>query len=349
MMRFVLIGLGMVAKTHVNAIAAAKAAGCELYGVMSRSKDSAEAFLSTVDSVNTADVKIFEDIEIVASDPNVDAVALCTPPNARLNFVKTLAKAGKPILMEKPVERTAKAARELVDVCEEHDVPLGIFFQHRMRDVSLRLAEMLEGGALGAIRIVEIAVPWWREQSYYDEPGRGTYARDGGGVLISQAIHTLDLALTYTGPVVKVQAMARTTAFHQMESEDYVTAGVEFASGAIGSIVASTASYPGDAESIVLHCEKGSATLKSGVLTIAWQSGETEVIGETAATGGGADPMAFTHEWHQAIFQDFAAAVKQGRKPVASGRDALAVHDLIEAITISSKEERAVTLRPTEN
>jgi predicted dehydrogenase len=121
-------------------------------------------------------------------------------------------------------------------------------------------AELGRGRCLGALGYAEIAVPWWREQSYYDEPGRGTYARDGGGVLISQAIHTIDLALSLTGPVAEVQAMTATTRFHAMEAEDVAVAGLRFANGAVGSLTASTASFPGGAEWIRLHFERASAS-----------------------------------------------------------------------------------------
>jgi len=181
--------------------------------------------------------------------------------------------------------------------------------------------------------IAEVCVPWWREQSYYDEPGRGTYERDGGGVLISQAIHTLDLMLSLTGPVSYVAAMAHTTSLHQMESEDYVSASMKFSSGAVGSLVASTAHYPGGAESITLHFSQCVAHLQSGVLTLTWRDGREEQFGETSTTGGGADPMAFTHTWHRSIIEDFSNAVRTGNKPCVTGREALQVHALIDAFT----------------
>jgi predicted dehydrogenase len=209
-----------------------------------------------------------------------------------------------------------------------------------MRAASLKAADLVTSGALGGLGLAEITVPWWREQSYYDEPGRGSYARDGGGVLISQAIHTIDLALSLAGPVAQVQAMMATTRFHQMESEDFATAGLRFANGAVGSLVASTASFPGGAETISLHFDKASVHLGSGVLTVRWRDGREEQFGATATTGGGADPMAFTHEWHQAIIEDFADALIEERAPVASGRAALAAHHLIDAIARSASEGR---------
>ncbi len=335
-MTCVLVGTGMVARTHLAALRAA-APGVRLKGVTARRPDSAKAF---AEAAGEPALQVYPDIAAIAADPEVTTVVIATPPDARAALVRPLAEAGKHILLEKPVGRTSAEAEEVVCLCEDAGVRLGIFFQHRMRAASLKAAELVASGTLGALGLVEITVPWWREQAYYDEPGRGTYARDGGGVLISQAIHTIDLALSLAGRVVQVQAMTATTRFHQMESEDFATAGLRFANGAVGSLVASTASFPGGAETITLHFDKASLHLGSGVLTLRWRDGREETFGATASTGGGADPMAFTHDWHQAIIEDFADALNEGRAPVASGRDALAAHHLIDAIAASAKEGR---------
>jgi predicted dehydrogenase len=342
-MRAALIGLGMVADTYVAAIAATEGR-IALAGVCSSHADKAARFAERVAPRLGAAPRVYAGAAELAADPEIDFVILATPPNARSAAVAALAAAGKPILMEKPVERTAAAARAIVETCEAAGVPLGVVLQHRMRASARQLSALLAEGRLGPLGLVEIVVPWWRPQSYYDEPGRGTYARDGGGVLISQAIHTLDLALSLAGPVTRVQAMARTTRLHRMDSEDVVTAGLDFANGAVGSLFASTASHPGAAETITLHGTEGSARLIAGRLELSWRDGSTEEIGEASATGGGADPMAFTHAWHQAILEDFAEALAAGRAPAVTGRAALAVHDLIEALTRSSAEGRAVTL-----
>lgn len=324
-----LIGTGMVAGTHVAAIKASDKVA--LKGVTARRPESAQAFAAE------HGVEAYSDVAAIAADPAIDFAIIVTPPNARLDLIEPLAKAGKPILLEKPVARDGKEAEQVVKLCEDAGVKLGIVFQHRMREASKKAAELVASGTLGALGIAEIKVPWWREQAYYDEPGRGTYARDGGGVLISQAIHTLDLALSLTGPVASVQAMTATSKFHTMESEDFATAGLRFANGAIGSLVASSASFPGGAETITLHFEKASLHLGSGVLTVSWRNDETETFGASATTGGGADPMAFTHEWHQGIIEDFCDAISENRDPVVTGRAALASHALIDAITASSK------------
>lgn len=338
-----LIGLGMVADTHLFALADLKHR-LILKGIHARSRTSVEAFAAKAEEHIGHAPQKYGSIADIAADSELDFAIIATPPNARREIVEALAASGINILMEKPIERTCTAATEIVELCETQGVKLGVVFQHRVRAASQKLHELVVSGAFGQMRLVEAYVPWWREQAYYDEPGRGTYARDGGGVLISQAIHTLDLMLSLTGTVAEVQAMARTTAFHQMEAEDFVTAGLDFDNGATGSLVASTACFPGAAESITLHFDKAVALLKSGKLEISWRDGRTEVFGADASTGGGADPMAFTHDWHRDILNDFADSITENRAPLASGRDALNVHMLIDALVQSSNQKRAVTL-----
>ncbi|GIT90001.1 dehydrogenase [Jannaschia pagri] len=338
-----MIGAGMVAATHLRAIRAL-VGRVTLVGVMARQAASAQALIDQADW----DVrpKVYASLADVARDPAVDIAVVVAPPNARLDVIAPLADAGQHILLEKPVARTAEEAAQVVALCDAANVRLGVFFQHRMREASRAAQTLVASGDLGSLGLVEVAVPWWREQSYYDDPGRGTYARDGGGVLISQAIHTLDLALSLAGPVVSVQAMTATTRLHDMEAEDFATAGLRFANGAVGSVVASTAAYPGKAETIVLHFERASLTLDSGVLRVAWRDGRVETVGGQAGTGGGADPMAFTHEWHQGIIEDFVDALHAGRPPIAPGAQALAVHRLITAIETSARTGQRTEVLP---
>lgn len=332
------VGTGMAATPHALALRDLSD-GIDVRGVYSRNGEKRRAF------AEKHGFPAAESIEALADDPAVDAVILITPPNQRLDLVRRFAGAGKHILMEKPVERTTEAAEEIVRVCEANGVKLGIVFQHRYREASQKLKSLVDECALGEIGLVRASIPWWREQSYYDEPGRGTYERDGGGVLISQAIHTLDLMLSLTGPVAEVQAVAATTRFHEMESEDFVAGGMRFAAGFPGAVMATTASFPGDAESITLDCNKASAHLQSGTLTVSWRDGRTETFGEKGGTGGGADPMAFPHGWHRDLIAEFEKAVRGGTEPVPCGRDALDAHRLIDALIASSRERRAVEIQ----
>ena len=329
-MKTALIGLGMVSGTFADAIRNSN--DITLKSIHARNPESRAAFLAKHPTLGATAA---DSVEAIANDPDIDFVILATPPNARAGIIDVLVAAGKPILMEKPVERTLAAATAIVAQCEAANVPLGIVLQHRTRPMVATLHDKIP--ALGALISAEVNIPWWRPQSYYNEPGRGTYARDGGGVLLSQGIHTLDLMLSLTGPAAEVTAMTATSGFHRMESEDFVCAGVKFANGALGQIFASTASFPGRGETIGLHFANGSALLEPTRLTIDWQDGRHEEIGTTGASGAGADPMAFTSDWHRSIIEDFAQAVKTGKAPIVSGRDALTVHRLITALEHSGR------------
>lgn len=335
-MKCALIGLGMVARTYADAIR--NSAGLDLALVHARSAESRRAFLKAHPDLGARAAESVA--EIAASE--VDFIILTTPPNARAEIVAALAEAGKPILMEKPVERDLAAATALVALCEDRGLPLGIVLQHRARPVVADLRARL--AALGPLRMAEVHIPWWRPQGYYDEPGRGSYARDGGGVMISQAIHTMDLMLSLTGPVAEVNALTATTALHQMEAEDFVTAGLRFESGAVGMLFATTASFPGRGETITLHCAQGSARLEAGQLEIHHHDGSSETIGQAAGSGAGADPMGFTSDWHRWVIEDFAESLRAGRPPMVPGRAALAVHRLIAALEKAGAEGRTVAL-----
>lgn len=337
-MKAVLVGLGMVADMHANAIAATEGK-VKLHGVFARRTDQARAFAD-----QHGVTKVYSDFGQICADPAVDFVILATPPDARANYVAQLAAAGKPVLLEKPIERDAKRAREIVETCEAANVPAGVLLQHRARPAALELHRRVAAGALGQIGSVEVRVPWWRDQGYYDAPGRGTFDRDGGGVMITQAIHTIDMMLHLAGPVTDVQGLTQTTPLHRLEAEDFAGALLRFASGAVGTLMASVTHYPGGAEEIVLNGTKASARLTAAQLIWTPRDGAEEVIGDEASTGGGADPMAFSHAWHQAVIEDFALALRENRPPLVPARSALAAQALIDAIGLSSRTGQRITL-----
>jgi predicted dehydrogenase len=204
--------------------------------------------------------------------------------------------------------------------------------QHRFRPASLRLRERLGEGALGQIVAGSMIVPWWRPQSYYDEPGRGTVARDGGGVLLTQAIHTLDLFRSLVGISAVEAAQAATTALHRMETEDYVSALVRLGNGAPGTVTATTAFLPGHPERIEIMGTLGSASLVGGGLQIAYLDGRRETMEAEGATGSGANIMDFPHDAHRAVIADFLDACRDGRDPTISGEEALASQRVVDAI-----------------
>ncbi|WP_299651427.1 Gfo/Idh/MocA family protein [uncultured Tateyamaria sp.] len=341
-MNVLMIGAGMVAQTHILALRDNQA-GARLMGVLGRDAARVAPVCAEASLTLGYDVAPFTDIETaLAARP--DMAIVITPPDARTEFAHALSRAGVPTLMEKPVERSLTNAREVVDIYARSDVTLGFCFQHRTRLAAQGLKQKLDGGTLGDLVHVEMRVPWWRDQSYYDAPGRGTYARDGGGVMINQAIHTLDLALWLAGPVGQVQAMMRTSPLHRMEAEDIAAALFIFQTGASGVLTATTTAYPGGTESITLTTTKARCHLEGDSLRVDWLSGDVEIVApdDAVSTGGGADPMAFTHAWHQAILEDFVAALSETRPPLAPPDDALHVHAVIDAMEQAARSGTVV-------
>lgn len=335
-----LIGAGMIAKTHVAALSAARDIAA-LKVIVSRHPEKArylEALCKGQDPIFSTD------LAAVAADPSIQMAIVATPPSVRQDVIAELANAGTHILLEKPVGRTVDEARAVVDICDRAGVTLGVLFQHRMRAPSQAAARHVASGALGKLGLVEIDVPLWRDQSYYDELGRGTYARDGGGVMITNAIHSIDLALSLAGPVTTVRSMTATTPLHQMEAEDFAIAGLQFACGAVGSFVASTAMYPHRTEIIRLHFENGSLRIDKDGLEISWRNGRTDIEGNVEVAGDDIPLAGGKYEWHQAVITDFVQAIRTGGKPMVTGREALISHQLIAAIETSSKTGQPVDL-----
>jgi len=335
--RIAVIGLGMAVTPHARSLLDLRDR-VEVVHAFSRSEGRRRAFAERFDFPTTGN------LEQIVSDRSIAAVMILTPPSSHLELVERVAAAGKHILLEKPLERSTERALRLVEAAERAGIRLGVVFQHRFREASEHLRRLLRQGALGELAAANVISPWWRPQSYYDEPGRGTLARDGGGVLITQAIHTLDLLLSLTGPVAEVAAITGMTRLHRMETEDFAGAGLRFANGAYGALIATTAGYPGLPERIELIGTKGTAILSAGVLTLHYHDGREERFGEEQGTGGGADPMAFPHDAHRAVLADFLDAIDRDREPRVTGREALRVHRLIDAVLRASAERRIVAL-----
>jgi predicted dehydrogenase len=172
-------------------------------------------------------------------------------------------------------------------------------------------------------------------------------ARDGGGVLLTQAIHTLDVMMDLAGPVERVSALCRTSPLRSIDTEDIACAAVSFRNGALGVVDATTTAYPGYPERIEFAGTKGSAVWEAERLVVHRQGQPPMQIEGSSAGGGGADPMAFSHEWHRRLIEDFLDAVRTGQQPLASGRSALAVHALIDAMLASSKAGTPVEVAST--
>ena len=317
-----IIGLGPAALPHAKSLLDLSERA-EVRHAVSRSKERTEAFAAQFP------FPVSNDIDAALADDGVRAVIVLTPPSAHLAVAEKCFAAGKHVLVEKPLELTVAAGEKLVAVARKADRRLGVVLQHRFRPASLRLKAALAASELGMIAAGFLTVPWWRPQAYYDEPGRGTMARDGGGVLLTQAIHSLDLFRSLVGVSAVRAADVATTALHRMETEDYVAALVRLGNGAPGTVLATTAFNPGHPERIEIIGTKASAALIGGSLKIAWLDGREEVVAAEGDTGSGANIMGFPHDAHRAVIADFLDAIAQDRDPMVSGEEALASQRLI--------------------
>jgi len=284
---------------------------------------------------------VVSDLEPIFTDETIDALMVLTPPNSHGELVQRAAETGKHVLLEKPLEISTERALHMVEAAERAGVKLGVVLQHRFRPVSVALARLIEEGRLGELVGVSAKLANWRPQSYYDQPGRGTKARDGGGVLLTQGIHTLDLLISLAGLPEEVAAYAVTTKVHRMETEDFVAGAIRFPNGAIGTVSATTCAYPGSPDSIEFIGTRGTARIEGASMVAQFHDG-TEIRQDDGVLGGGAgaDPMAFPHDHHRAVLSDFLDAIEAGTQPKVSGREALKVHRLIDALLRSAETGR---------
>jgi UDP-N-acetyl-2-amino-2-deoxyglucuronate dehydrogenase len=288
---------------------------------------------------------VVDSADAIFKDRSIDYVLILTPPNTHLQLVQQAAETGKHVLIEKPLDITLERAEQLVETARKASIRLGVTLQRRFRQSFVETARRIAEGELGEIVSASMKLANWRPQTYYDEPGRGTLARDGGGVLMTQAIHMIDQLIALAGLPVKVNCLATTTPLHTIETEDLVHATLRFGNGAIGALSATTAAYPGFPDSLEILGTRGSAKLEGDCGIISLLDGQTIPLTDGIPDhGSGADPMAFSHHHHRALHANFLDALEADRSPRVSGNEALAAHRLIDALLRSSKDGRTVRL-----
>lgn len=324
-LRVAIIGLGMAAGHHARSLIDL-ADQVDMVGVYSPTETRRLAFAAQY-GFPPAD-----DLAAVFDTNFADAVLILTPPNTHLELVEKAANAGQHILLEKPLDISLDRAKAIVSITRNAGVLLSVVLQNRFRSSFVALQTMLRTEQLGTILEASMNVRNWRPQHYYDEPGRGTLARDGGGVLLTQAVHAIDLLLNLAGMPTMVSAFARTTSIHRMETEDLVNAVFSFENGATGTLNATTCAYPGYPERIELICTKGTAFLTGDNLQASLHDGRTVSAGANMVSGFGSDPMAFGHELHRELLANFVGAITRGERLVVEGDDALRAHTFIDNI-----------------
>ena len=335
-LRIAVVGAGMASAPYVTSLQQL-GARVEVAWLVARSFDRIALAAQQLPGARTT-----TELDDVLGDPSVAAAFVLTPPNTHLELVARLAAAGKHVLLEKPLEVNALKAEQVIAACRAAGVRLGVMLQHRLRPASIAMKRLVDGGSLGEMTCASVDMRWWRPQSYYDEPGRGSRARDGGGVLLTQGIHTLDNYLHIVGAPTEVVAFANTSAIHQMECEDVVAAALRYRNGATAALNATVAAYPGFPERIEYCGTLGTATLAGGQLDVHYLDGRSETIGSTQMLGGGANPMAFSHHAHMAVIEDFLDAVDNGRAPAIDGASVLPVQRLIDTLLESASTRQVL-------
>ncbi|MHA6523260.1 Gfo/Idh/MocA family protein [Tessaracoccus sp. G1721] len=357
-LRFAVVGCGSIAPTHVRALQQL-AGRVELVACSDIVPERAEALAAEFGLTAMS----YDD---VLADPRIDAVSVCVPSGRHAEVGVPALLAGKHVIIEKPMEVTLEAADRLIAAQRSSGRTLAVVSQHRFDRAAQVVHEAVSDGRLGALVLAECRVPWFRTQEYYDSgEWRGTWALDGGGALINQGVHTVDLLRWMCGPVESVYAQARTATHERIEVEDVVCATVTFANGAIATVMASTSAYPGFPASLSLHGTGGGAVINGDRLaSLALQDG-TALGGETTtahaqqvASGGTraatravdeasdlpADPADVWGEAHRLQLLDFVDAVAEGRDPLVDGVGGRQSLELVLAIYESARTGSVVRL-----
>src|SRR5580698_66277 len=286
------------------------------------------------------DAEFVETVEELCEHPLVDYVDVCTLPNFRLRVVELCALTGKHVLVQKPMAIDLATAEKMISLANEAGIQLGVVSQHRFDDSAQFLKRAIKDGRLGRILQADAYVKWYRSAEYYSRPVKGSWAGEGGGALISQAIHQVDVLLHLIGAVDEVFGYWHPGALHKIESEDLVCAGMRYASGATGVIQAATALWPGYPERYEIHGTKGSAIVTGDQLTT-WDvqddSGEPAPLAQLAKSGA-SDPMAISLTPFERQLADFGEACKTGKPAASSGIEGYRALQLVRSIYDSCTE-----------
>lgn len=344
---FGIIGCGNIGPIHAAAIAAVK--GAKLAAV----SDVIEASAQKLAGPYGADA--YGDFRAMLDRKDIHAVCLCVPSGMRAEMAEVCAAAGKHILSEKPLEVTTKRIDRIIKATDKAGVLLGCIFQSRFSEGAQHVKKALDEGRFGKVALGDAYIKWYRSPEYYASGAwRGTRKLDGGGVLMNQGIHQIDLLQWFLGPVKTVRAHTANVLHTGLEVEDTAAATLEFESGALGIIEGSTATWPGLSSDVNILGSDGGAKLCDGKL-IYWHFKKSKPVdkkieaamkNESELGSGAADPLAnLKIEGHRRQIEDFAKAIQQGRKPAIDGREGRNAVELIEAIYKAAATGKTVSLR----
>jgi predicted dehydrogenase len=328
------IGAGSIGRMHIRAF---RDLGARVVAVSSRRAEQADLVAREEGCAATTDA------EELASRPDIDLVSITTSSGSHARLALAAIAAGKHVVIEKPMAMNAADARRIIDAANARGVLLSVISQRRFEPVHQIVKATIDRGELGRLLLVEARCPYYRSQEYYDSADwRGTIAEDGGA-LMNQSIHSVDLMLWLAGPAREVVGRTATQT-HRMEAEDLALAIVRFASGALGTITASTSIRPGFLPALDLFGEKGSIRLEGASVTH-WSVPDVEMpAGGGAASAGVANPQLASHEHHRTQLADVLAALEAGRAPAVTGEDGLRAVELVDGVYQSARTNRPVVL-----
>jgi UDP-N-acetyl-2-amino-2-deoxyglucuronate dehydrogenase len=340
-----IIGCGMIANFHARAVADIR--GASVVACFDTHTPAADRLADEVGCT------AYHDLDAMLRDPRVDVVTIGTPSGAHMEPALAAAAAGKHVIVEKPLEITLKRCDRIIEACRRHGVVLSTIFPSRFHESARVLKQAVDQGRFGTLTIGDAYVKWYRTQQYYDSGAwRGTWKLDGGGALMNQAIHSVDLLAWLMGPVQDISARVALLAHERIEVEDTAVASLRFENGALGVIEATTAAYPGALKRIEIHGSNGSAVLEEEDIT-AWNFARptradqmllTRMAGRTKTGGGAADPAAIGHHGHTAQFKDVLHAIRTGSTPLVDGQEGRRSVEIILAIYKAAETGRTITL-----
>ncbi len=344
---FGIIGCGMIAEFHTRAINEIE--GAQVVAAYTTNPANG----AKIAGLAEGGCEVFDDLDAMLASPAVDVVCVCTPSGAHFDPAVRAARAGKHVVVEKPLEITLPRCDAIIAACEEAGVRLCTIFPSRFAVANLQLKQAIDVGRFGRLTLGDTYVKWWRTQQYYDSGGwRGTWDLDGGGALMNQAIHNVDLLYWLMGDVAEVQAMTATLAHERIEVEDTAVAALRFRNGALGTIEAATSAFPGLLKRTEIHGDRGSARVEQDDITL-WEFQErvpsdndifAAMAGRQGSNSGASDPRGINHIGHRDQLADFLRAIETGTTPAIDGREGRKSVEIIRAIYRSARTGERVAL-----
>ncbi|GAC1427022.1 MAG: Gfo/Idh/MocA family oxidoreductase [Ktedonobacteraceae bacterium] len=346
-LRFGIIGCGVIGPTHAEAIDSLSDA--QLIAVADPIANKAQKL---ADKYN---VTPYTDIQVMLAREQLDVVTVCTPSGEHGKHACQVMRTGRHVIVEKPMEITRAAIDEMVRTQQEMGVKLSVISQHRFDAATQQMHTLVQEHAFGRLVLGNVLIPWWRSQAYYDSGAwRGTWEFDGGGVLMNQSIHSIDLLQWLMGPVKSLYAYTDTLA-HRMETEDVGVAVLRFVNGAVGTIAATTGAYPGVTTRIELFGDKGSAIIENDQLSyLHLARDEQEQAGDygtapttrkqTVDSSTAHNPAALSANSHALQIADMIRAIRENGTPLVDGDTARQPVDIILGIYESVRTHREVML-----